>query len=194
MKLILNTVIEPHFVSLFDESGTLRETHTWTDKRKDGSEIFSFCQKHNISQEKITFLGGVSGPGGFSSLRVASCILNALSFTYDLPVHQIRAEIWAQKLLGHTDFFLNTFGQYVWSISGEKLERIALSEANERWANTKKFLGFLPPEKQSLLDKILPMEVDVSSAAQMLFSCLEATSPQKSFLPEYDFPAVQKNS
>lgn len=91
MLFVLNTSVDPHFCALFDEDHNLIDQVSWEDRKQDGSQVFEFLQKH---PENITFIGGISGPGGFSSLRAAAGILNALSFKYQLPIHQVREDQW----------------------------------------------------------------------------------------------------
>ena len=89
MLFVLNTSLDPHFCALFDKDQNLIDQVSWEDRKQDGRSVFEFLEKH---PEKLSFIGGISGPGGFSSLRAASSILQALALKYDLPIHQIRAD------------------------------------------------------------------------------------------------------
>ncbi len=166
----------------------------------DGAETFEFLKKHNIESQNITFLGGVSGPGGFSSLRVGSGILNALAFAKKLPIHQVRADLWIAEFLKQNKenpdhFLLNSFSDGVFfieknadEVSQPRLQRININEAAEKFKDQKMFVDLLPAEKQvNFKSKI---DLLFENAEKSLLEVLKKQSPQKDFVPDYEFPAV----
>ncbi|MCF7917979.1 hypothetical protein K9L27_03205 [Candidatus Gracilibacteria bacterium] len=203
MKFILNTAVDPHFCALFDENNELIERREWTNRRMDGREVFEFLNKFHLGFKKIqnpglsfTFLGGVAGPGGFSSLRAGAGVLNALSFSYKLPVHQVRADRWIQEFLrtqgeNAQAFVLNSFSDGVFISEGENpnapLQRVDVNEAVQRFSEPV-FVGLLPIEKQKKFSKSLDIPFENTELA--LLTVLEKTNPQEIFLPDYEFPPV----
>lgn len=151
MYFIINTAVGDHFCALFDGAKNLVAEHTWEISRRDGAEVFWFLEEQKIYDQKISFIGGVTGPGGFTSLRVSSSILNALSFKFNLSIHQISAQKWIQNFIKSNYFVLNSFGDTVWiqdksETSG--LKKISTDEAVSIFAEQDAFVHFLPEAKQ----------------------------------------------
>ncbi|MCF7905917.1 hypothetical protein K9L63_01870 [Candidatus Gracilibacteria bacterium] len=193
MKFILNTAVDPHFCALFDENGNLIERCEWTNRRRDGQEVFCFLQKHTIGDAvPLTFLGGVAGPGGFSSLRAGAGILNALSFAFLLPVYQVQADKWIQAFLGSNNFVLNSFSDGVFfpvtETAPSRLQRITVDEAVKKFTKKKLWVELLPEEKKEKFKNQRPKPFEHSE--QALLRVLEASEPRKEFMPDYEFPPV----
>jgi tRNA A37 threonylcarbamoyladenosine modification protein TsaB len=192
VQFIINTSIDPHFCCVFHTDNTRAHYHQWTDRRADGREVWNFCAQNQIEPQKITFLGGVSGPGGFSCLRATAGILNALSFASGKPLYSIRAVQWIAAFLQHKNqppdqFVLNSFGDAVFLPEAEnKLRRVPVTEA----AATQKpyYIGGLPPEKQKHFSHTL--DLDFEGAEKILLTQLQSAPPQKNFSPDYEFPPV----
>ena len=131
--------------------------------------------------------GGFSGPGGFSTLRVGGAIINALSFRFGIPVHQVRADMVARALLGHDDFVLNSFGSGVFVAKEKQLERVEALEAVEKFQQKSVFIDWLPVDKKA---HFVPIEIDkdvIQTTLEILLKVPERTV----FLPDYEYPAVQ---
>ena len=184
MKFILNTAVDPHFCALFDEGDHLIERRDWVNRKLDGSEMFDFLKKH---EGEITFCGGVTGPGGFSSLRAGGGILNAISVAHYIPVHQIRADKWIEQVIDSQDFLLNSFSDGVFYLDKDNLERITIDEAVTKF-NKPMFAGLLPPEKQEKMTKTFNHSFENSE--QVLLKVLQEGKPQEQFHADYEFPAV----
>ncbi|MCF7846642.1 MAG: hypothetical protein K9M51_01060 [Candidatus Gracilibacteria bacterium] len=181
VKLVLNTAVDPHFCALFSAENKLLQKISWENHRQDGQKVWDFLR--TVDTKKITFAGGVSGPGGFSSLRAGAGILNALSFAADIPVHQIRADRWMTAFLGHEDFLLNSFGSSVWHVEKGEIVRTELTELPQK----KYVTAFLPEAKR---EGIVSRDADFSGLEKSLLTALEKTEPQQGFHPDYEFPAV----
>lgn len=178
---------EPHFVALFDAQNQLVASEKWTDFRAGGEIVWGFLETYKIGQAlDLTFIGGVSGPGGFSTLRVGGAIINALGFRFGLPVYQVRADYIARELIGSDEFLLNSFGDGVFVPEGDDLIRMPFTEVDNK---EPLFVDWLPAEKKSKF-KILKSNKDVMATT---LSVLQAQDSKKVFLPDYEFPAVQKN-
>jgi hypothetical protein len=184
VKFILNTAIDPHFCALFDEANNLVERKTWENRKMDGKEMFDFLTKQTAS---ITFCGGVTGPGGFSSLRAGGGVLNALSVANNIPVHQVRADVWVREIIGSEDFLLNSFSDGVFYLENGKLVRITIDEASEQFEQPM-FVGLLPPEKQEKMARTV--EHAFENSEQVLLEVLEKSEPQEQFHADYEFPPV----
>ena len=187
MKFILNTAVDPHFCALFNVSGKRLAYHEWENRRDDGSEIWQFLQDYTVSE--ITFLGGVSGPGGFSSLRAGASILNALAFATYLPVASLRADFWQEALLSGTgEVLLNSFGDGVWIRSGNDLVRKSGKEASELFYEDSVCVSWVPEEKAQRFQN--PVFVDMKNAPEVLLSLLEKEATHPQFITDYEVPPV----
>lgn len=184
MKLILNVSIDPHFVALFDAQDCLVDQMSWADFKTGSRHVWDFLEKHQI--KSLDFVGGVSGPGGFSTLRVGGAILNALSLKYNIPVHQVRADKVVQALINSDNFILNSFGNGVFIVKSDDLERVEIDEIVEIFQQNPVFTDFLPDHKRSLF---VPLELEYDLIKTTL-EVLKKQAPQKVFLPDYEFPPV----
>lgn len=187
VKFILNTAVDPHFCALFDERGTRLFYRTWENRRDDGKEIWQFLQQHTLSE--ITFLGGVSGPGGFSSLRAGAGILNSLAFCLHLPIASLRADFWQEALLGNTgEVVLNSFGDGVWLRKGKELERFSVEEACGLMGEKAVCVNWLPEEKAQKFTN--PRSISMDNAPEELLHLLESTETHSQFITDYEVPPV----
>ena len=184
MKFILNTSVDPHFCALFDEANNLIERQTWENRKLDGQEMFDFLKNH---EGKITFCGGVTGPGGFSSLRAGGGVLNAVSVAHNIPVHQVRADKWIEQLLESRDFLLNSFSDGVFYQENDELVRITIDKAGDKF-DQPMFVGLLPAEKQEKISKTFNHSLEGSE--QVLLKVLKESESQEQFHADYEFPAV----
>lgn len=183
MKLVLNTAFDPHFCAVFSEGNKLLDKLFWTERAKDGKNIYDFLAKQNPA--KISFCGGVSGPGGFASLRATAGVLTSISIANNIPIHQISAEELLANILGHEDFLLNSFGQAVWKIEDSKISREFLKDIdlNKEW-----FVDLLPANKQELFSR--KIEHSLENIEQDLLENLLKKELQKVFIPHYEVAPV----
>jgi tRNA A37 threonylcarbamoyladenosine modification protein TsaB len=191
MHFIINTAVGNHFCALFDADKNLVAQHSWEINRRDGAEVFDFLEREKIHEKKIRFIGGVTGPGGFTSLRVSSSILNALSFKYDLPIHQISAPEWIVNFVGHDRFVLNCFGETVWIHDSEaknNLKRVNTTEAAEKFGDQAVFTHFLPASKKILFQK--HSEVIETELRKNLLEQLIQADPKTYFKAFYNVSPV----
>lgn len=188
MKFILNTAIDPHFCTVFDEKSAQVFHKEWRDRRRDGAELFEFLKQQDVSS--FTFLGGITGPGGFSSLRIGTGVLNVLAFTTGLPVHAVRADGLQKALLSDREcaVILNSFGDGVWIQEGAELIRKTAFEASALFSSTPVCVSWLPPEKQKLFQN--PVFIEMENAPKTLLQLLQETKEQDSFMPDYEVPPV----
>lgn len=187
MKFILNTAIDPHFCALFSEEGVRLFYHEWENRRDDGQELWNFLAQHDVST--FTFLGGVSGPGGFSSLRVGAGVLNSLAFSTGLNVHSLRADFWQEALLSEKgEVLLNSFGDGVWSRSGKDLVRRELAEAREMFQETPVCVSWLSPEKEAVFAH--PVFIDMKKAPEILLKSLSEVDAHPQCITDYEVPPV----
>ncbi len=183
MKFVLNTAIDPHFCAIFSRENELLDKLVWTERAKDGANIYEFLVKQNPA--KISFCGGVSGPGGFASLRASASVLTAISVTNKIPIHQISAEKWIADFLGHENFLLNTFGQAVWTVQNGKISRDFPENIDK---NRETVVEFLPDSKKKMFSN--PLRIPLDGLEESLLTALRKEEPQKTFIPHYEFPPV----
>lgn len=190
MKFVVNTAVAPHFCALFDDDGILQDVVSWSENCKDGQATYDFMTKHDFAHQDITFVGAVSGPGGFSSLRVSSGVLQSLSLKFDLKMHQIRADKWLAYLMENEDFVLNSFGSTVWQVIDDELVRIESAEAGKALAGTEINTFFLPTEKADHFINRSDRIFTDQELAENLLSVLQEVEPRDVFVPDYNFSPV----
>lgn len=187
MIFILNTSFDPHFCALLSMDGEVMAQVTWEERKRDGEVVHAFFQTHIDSLNDLVWCGGISGPGGFSSLRAASVILNTLAWKQKTPVRVESALRVAREYIGEGSFLLNSFGQSVFVCdSGMDFSQKFLSD----FGTYDGFVGFLPEAKQ-LKIKEFSEKVDTQKLLDSLFQVLKCSEDKKSFVPEYFFEAVQ---
>ncbi len=209
MKFVLNTAIDPHFCAIFSRENKLLDKKVWTNRTKDGANIYEFLANQNPA--KISFCGGVTGPGGFASLRASASVLTAISVANEIPIYQMSAEKWIAEFLGHENFLLNTFGQAVWTVQDGKISRKNLNTnftaglipsstcSSQEVIKSRDFLKnidktkpvvveFLPDSKKELF--VNPLKVSLDGLEESLLEALQKEKPQKTFVPHYEFPPV----
>jgi len=184
VKFILNVSFAPHFVALFDVDDGLVASESWDDFRAGGQIVWDFLGKNKIGEDvDLTFIGGVSGPGGFSTLRVGGAIINALGHRFDLPVHQVRADHIARELIGSDDFLLNSFSDGVFVPKAGDLVRMPFAEVDN---SQPLFVDWLPEHKAERFEKLTTDKDLVMTTLQVL----KVQTSRKVFLPDYEYPAV----
>ena len=191
MKFILNTAVDPHFCALFSETGERIDYLEWNDRRLDGEELWKFLDEKKTAD--LTFIGGVSGPGGFSSLRAGAGVLNSLAFALQTPVHAVRADKWQAALLKEqfneeVNVALNSFGDAVWLQDGAELTRHQVEEAGVKLATEKVCVSWLDDKKKEAFPN--GVEVKMKKGPEVLLAQLEKVDPNRQFAAEYEVPPV----
>lgn len=193
LQFVLNTSFDPHWCQLFDDQDKLMAQAHWSVPREDGQQIWNFLATHLKPQDTLTFIGGISGPGSFSSLRTSGAVLNTLSFKFALPIHQVRAD---QAILDYlasinrsqAPYLLNSFGQRVFWPQADELKVIDL--ASDTLPTNQKFITtWLPEAKRSGLNTA--ENIDPLGPQKTILETLKNTQPQAQFVPDYEYPPVQ---
>lgn len=187
MNFILNTSIQPHFCVLTDDTGRILHRCEWKTPRDDGRFLYTFCEKYKHLFDSVTFFGMVSGPGGFSSLRVGASVLNVYGWFYQQNIHQIRADEWVQAYqkdqLDTGIIFLNSFGQNVWKVDNTKdLQSISL-ENFKKESHQKYCFDCIPEEKRGIHTS--DFHIDSDMFFQSLWRALKQTKDQEQARPDY---------
>lgn len=185
MIFLLNTSFDPHWCALFDEKGTLLASRVWEDRKTGVACVTSFVEEHRALFEDLRWCGGVSGPGGFSSLRAASVLLNTLAWKYSIPVVSATAFEIGRHYLGAGSFVLNSFGQSLF-VCHEGLEYQRVS--SDILDSFDGFDGFLPLTKRRS-DHVLEIERLMAASFSVLFE-KEKALEKSFFVPEYFFDAI----
>lgn len=191
MKFVLNTSFDPHFCALFDAQNTLIAGSNWMIPREDGQRVWDFLQTHLKPETNLSFIGGISGPGSFSSLRAGGAILNALAFKFDLPIHQARADqvivdFLKSEKTENEAFLLNSFTDRVFTVEGANLVPHSFTTLEPAGAF---ITAWLPTNKAAHFTN--PISVDPLGPLHTILATLEKTEPQKGFIPDYEYPAIQ---
>lgn len=193
MQFILNTSFDPHWCALFNPKNQLVAESHWDTPREDGRRIWEFLHTHLKPTDALTFIGGISGPGSFSSLRTAGTTLNALAFKFKLPIHQVRADQAITDYLlsigrDQEPYLLNSFAQRVFWPQNGQLKVINLSEV-KRPHNQSFITSWLPESKR---DGLKPAaDLDPLGPQKTLLQTLKNAEPQAQFIPDYEYPPVQ---
>lgn len=191
MKFVLNTAIDPHFCALLDEKECIFDIQIWENRRLDGKETWAFLEKHKDITDTITFLGGVSGPGGFSSLRATSGILEALSAKLNTKIHHVRSDEWMKIFLEKENIqapiVLNSFSQKVFLAEESVLTPYEAPALAEKLKDTPVYGDTLPEKKQELFTLI---QTENKPSALDLYKALKKSTPSEHFLPSYEYAAV----
>jgi hypothetical protein len=170
--------------------------HSWENRKLDGQEIFEFLDKHTSLRDKIDFVGGVSGPGGFSSLRSGAAIVNAIATAKGILSHAVRADRWIGDFLkkerGGVPFVLNSFGDGVFFPKDSELIRISLSDAVFQFQKKEVFVELLPEEKKNQFARPAKITHMLTSkeSLESLIECLEKEPGKNLFIPTYEVSAV----
>lgn len=193
MQFVINASLEPFGCALIQD-GAVVDISLWDDFRKVGEASWEFLDQHKDIWSEIDHIGGVSGPGGFSNLRVAGVILNALSLRLDLPVHQVRADRVVSHLLDgqgiEAPFLLNSFGDAVFEVQGDRLIRLSIEEVKEKYGEKEVCVDFLPQAKRQNFSNIISL--DTKALYPALGEVLKHSESQNTFIPDYEYPAVQQ--
>ncbi len=192
MKLVLNTAIDPHFCAILDADNNVVKKAKWENRRHDSKEIWNFLRDNRAQKIKFQMIGGISGPGGFSSLRTSAGVLNAISFSQKIEVQQVRADFFVEAFLqskNHEEnFVLNSFGSSVFMRDGEKLKRMEITDAIEKFKDEKVFIDLLPEEKAKLFKNKTNLKFE--NTESVLGEVLSTQKFHKIFIPDYEFDPV----
>lgn len=196
MKFIINTSFVPYFCAIFDDENKLIASQQWEDGRQSGEIVWEFIKLQDLKNKSVNFLGAVSGPGGFSHLRTSGVIINALSFYFKQPIHQARADVIIHDFLftgGQKSpvFALNSFGEGLFFVQEQTLIRVGTQAEliEKKYNKIPTWVKLLPAEKQGYFEhQITEKAEDIESST--LKTLLEQ-KPSKTFVPDYEYPAVQ---
>jgi len=194
VKILLNTSFTPYGCWVFDDGAQILGD-TWTDNKETNERVLSILQQIPKSAV-VEWVAGVTGPGGFSSLRIASCIINGLQLTRGCAIKSVRADVFLRHYLYqqkmNNPFVLNSFGQQLFWCEEEDMELIDTTEAQGKSKNQPIITSFLPAEKAELFPD--GVTTDVKNIPEVLHKYCEKLEPVNVFTPYYAFPAVKKQT
>lgn len=194
MKFILNTALPPHFACILDEKGTVVDFLEWDSPRKDARILYDFLQKHRPLS--FDFLGGVQGPGSFSSLRTASGVLKVLSSFYEIPIFQVDAWAWIAFHLESfqkpsSDFVLPSFSDSVFLSTEFDRGHLDIAQAGEILKDREVFVDLLSESKRAFFPQKMKVPFG-REKYETLYEVLQKKEPTFDFFPHYNIPAVKK--
>lgn len=193
MKFVLNTSFDPHFCALFDAQDNPVAKAAWAIPRQDGQAVWDFLNQYLPPDTTLSFIGGVTGPGSFSSLRTAGAVLNSLSFKFKIPIHQARADKAIQDYLNTTEhaqtpFLLNSFSQRVFVPQNGQLKVLEINQATAEII-TPCITSWLPEAKATQIKN--SVNTDPLGPLKTILGTLENSLPQPQFIADYEYPPVQ---
>ena len=194
MHFLFNLSLPPWTLALINDQGDLQDIHSWEDLKGSSEIIWNWIAEHKSDLEGLKSVRSISGPGGFSSLRVAGLIGETLAQTHKAELRVVRADRVAEALLSslgvESQVVLNAFGQNVFKSTGEEdLELIAVEDIPEQFPE-KIFTGFLPQDKSDLFPQPIHQDFTPEPLIQALFTSTENTAPMEHFVPYYGHPGV----
>lgn len=108
--LIINTASQYHELLLTNDTKIISHA-SWRSERKEATILLPKIQELLNEQSKelqdLTHILVVTGPGGFTSIRVGVTIANTLAYSLDISAAGISLfDWWNHKLRGETDYLL----------------------------------------------------------------------------------------
>lgn len=84
-------------LGLYDDGAQIAYD-TWLAHRELGSTLHTrlevFLQAAGVQGDEITGIIFYEGPGSFTGLRIGASVINALAYSYDLPVVCVSGQQW----------------------------------------------------------------------------------------------------
>ena len=120
-SVVINSAVSPYFISFFSAENSLIKTIYWDDQK---SALESIVQGWP-SGFKPAWLGGVTGPGYFSGLRLASHLLQTWHWCQDCPLVSVSLRTYLEHSAPESasfPYYAEAFGQYLWQFSAENTE------------------------------------------------------------------------
>ena len=208
MFLIINTVLSPFSITIFDEQGSEISSAEWTEGKLGGRICWEFSRENLDKFSQFKFIAGLDGPGGLSNLRLASTFLNTTNLIHKIPILKSSmmkwVELWQEQKNFPGKFLLNSFGQRVWEISAD-FQTLKSLEINDFLPTEKYSTAFLPPEKTKIITEQNPTinfqnnSIDMKFGRKILAQYFQQKFTDKNFsqenstifLPNYHMEAVQ---
>lgn len=188
MILLLNVSVEPFFMALLKKDGTLF-THAFIPNTKQaGEEMFRFCEKYQEHFSTLLWAGTVTGPGGFSTLRLGASLFNTLNFVHGTPLRAVTAVEWVCDWIQETAYqkaLLNSFGETVFLVENNNHRLIPLQEVLDLEAV---WYGGLPEAKRKSIG--IKTQKETMNAESLYKICVQKEEQQE-VVPEYYFESVK---
>lgn len=188
MLLLLNVSVEPFFIALLKKEGTPFAQAFIPNTKQAGEEMFRFCEKYQEHFSTLLWAGTVTGPGGFTTLRLGASLVNTLHFVQGTPLRTVTAMEWVSDWLQLTSYqkaLLNSFGETVFLVENNNHRLISLHEVRDL---KDVWYGGLPEAKRKSIGlKNQKETIDVESLYKI---CIQKEEQQE-VVPEYYFEAVK---
>ena len=193
LTLYLDTASHSHSLALCDDNKTI----AWIDLLHHADELLvpsieQALKNNNLKYEDLTHLATVTGPGGFTSLRVGITTINTLAYSLNIPSAGIHlSDIFAARTSTDSDFywlhstkkthlFVRCFGS-----KSEPYPEPVLIEVSEAEKLSGNYVGELIPEHQTALANCTPI-TELAPTSDVLPQLLkEATYDSTDVQPWY---------
>ena len=194
MKILVNLASEPFFGAVVETDASHPRVHRIKNLRQSGEELYAFFAEHVSPDTDIEWIGGLTGMGGFTNLRVAASIINSAALAYGCGVRGVGSGEFFTRLLSSRDIeaevVLNSFGNNVFIRQGDTFTHVSCEEAVQFLHDKKMWVGALPESKAALFPHADATTFTPKEMARELFSFLDKQPDEDIFLPEYGFGAV----
>lgn len=191
MILLLNVSVEPFFIALLQEDGVVFARAEIPNNKQVGEKIFEFCEAHKTYFPSLVWVGGVTGPGGFATLRLGASLISSLNLVHKTPIRSVTAFEWVSDGLTQTPYskaVLNSFGSKVFLVEGMKNKAHELIDLDLVPFLSECWYGSLPESKRTKLG--LAKQKEILTAESLYKICIQKRDSEK-YVAEYYFDAVE---
>ncbi|HEY5714022.1 MAG TPA: hypothetical protein VIT68_01595 [Candidatus Gracilibacteria bacterium] len=194
MHFLLNlSLISPSLALV--ENDKIITFEAWEGWKESSQVIWDWVAAHKSQLENLKSIRTITGPGGFSSLRVCGLICETLADKYQCELRTVRADRVGQQLLEDLGLkeplLLNAFGDNVFEVASDEkaLNLIPLEQAQDTFQENV-FIDFLPPAKQVGFLSVSTQKINPKLILEALFEASQDAPPVTSFVPYYGHPGV----
>lgn len=93
MYLFVDTISNPCYLAVFDESRTIIDGLFWEGQRKEFDTLIetidALLKKNNISYKQLSGICSITGPGSFTGTRVTTLVMNAIAYAFETRLYPL---------------------------------------------------------------------------------------------------------
>lgn len=93
MYLFVDTISNPCYLAVFDESRTIIDSLLWPWQRKEFDTLIetidTLLKKNNISYRQLSGICSITGPGSFTGTRVTTLVMNAIAYAFETKLYPL---------------------------------------------------------------------------------------------------------
>lgn len=93
MYLFVDTISNPCYLAVFDESRTIIDSILWPGQRKEFDTLIetidTLLKKNSISYKQLSGICNITGPGSFTGTRVTTLVMNAIAYAFGTKLYPL---------------------------------------------------------------------------------------------------------